>query len=563
MTDHNLIWTPYKNTSQERVLKCPFQVILFSGTRGPGKSDTALIKFSMHCGRGYGEDWRGIVFAPGYKQLDEIKVKGKKLFMPLGVTFKESKSDYKFVWPTGEELLLRHAKTADDYWNYHGHEYPFILFEELTKWPKLDVYHAMFSLNRSTNKEMPRIFMATTNPYGAGHPEVKREWIDPSPELKTTGTVLTPFAKPLVNEFKPIQKGEKIPSGTFMFCGFVDGEWKHWKRRDTVVAYHYAEKGYDIYPIRGRISYWSNKNGTDEWTEIEYTDFSEANKAINDPDQTLYPLPPRIRFDGDIMENDFIVENDPEYIEKLESIEDEQLRKAWRFGSWEVNVGAYFHGYLSKENNMIAPFTPPHDWKRWRSYDFGQGKPWSIGYYAINPDGVIFRYRELYGWTGVADVGSGENWDEICDMMDEVEADEKKLGCKFFNNPADHNIFTTQGHEIDLNEKFHSRGYSWVKATKGSRVVGWALLKELFKNKRLMITSDCTNFWRTVPNLMVDEKNWEDIDTDGEDHIADEVRYSAVSRHMKTVKKIKEKPKEHRYAVINSENQNQYSHLLR
>ena len=35
----------------------------------------------------------------------------------------------------------------------------------------------------------------------------------------------------------------------------------------------------------------------------------------------------------------------------------------------------------------------------------------------------------------------------------------------------------------------------------------------------------CKHFIRTVPNLVYDESNVEDIDTDGEDHIYDELRY--------------------------------------
>ena len=35
----------------------------------------------------------------------------------------------------------------------------------------------------------------------------------------------------------------------------------------------------------------------------------------------------------------------------------------------------------------------------------------------------------------------------------------------------------------------------------------------------------CRHFIRTVPNLVYDEKNVEDVNTEGEDHIYDELRY--------------------------------------
>jgi hypothetical protein len=46
----------------------------------------------------------------------------------------------------------------------------------------------------------------------------------------------------------------------------------------------------------------------------------------------------------------------------------------------------------------------------------------------------------------------------------------------------------------------------------------------------LYAAHECEDFWRTMPTLQHDEKNVEDLDTDGEDHIADEVRYACMSR---------------------------------
>ena len=49
----------------------------------------------------------------------------------------------------------------------------------------------------------------------------------------------------------------------------------------------------------------------------------------------------------------------------------------------------------------------------------------------------------------------------------------------------------------------------------------------------LYAAHECEDFWRTMPTLQHDEKNIEDLDTDGEDHIADEVRYACMSRPWK------------------------------
>jgi hypothetical protein len=49
----------------------------------------------------------------------------------------------------------------------------------------------------------------------------------------------------------------------------------------------------------------------------------------------------------------------------------------------------------------------------------------------------------------------------------------------------------------------------------------------------MYIFSNCKAFIRTIPLLQYDEHKPEDLDTDGEDHCADEVRYFCMSRPIK------------------------------
>jgi hypothetical protein len=47
------------------------------------------------------------------------------------------------------------------------------------------------------------------------------------------------------------------------------------------------------------------------------------------------------------------------------------------------------------------------------------------------------------------------------------------------------------------------------------------------------VFKNCESFIRTIPLLQFDEHKVEDIDTDGEDHIADAWRYFLMSRPIK------------------------------
>lgn len=183
----DIVWEPQPG-SQVRFLTCPVFEVLFEGTRGPGKTDALLMDFLQFVGMGFGPAWRGIIFRREYKHLEDVIKKSQKWFKRIfpAARFLESASHLKWVFPDGEELLFRAASSEKDYWDYHGHEYPWLGFEELTNWESPGFYTAMFSVCRSTHPDsrMPRRIRATTNPFGVGHNWVKARFIDPAPREK-------------------------------------------------------------------------------------------------------------------------------------------------------------------------------------------------------------------------------------------------------------------------------------------------------------------------------------------------------------------------------------------
>ena len=116
---YNVVAQPFAG-SQSLALSCPASEILYEGTRGPGKTFSQLMRFRSRVGLGYGAYWVGIIFDLEYKNLGDIIAQSKKLFHAFndGAKFYSSNSALMWQWPTGERLLFRTAKTADDY--YHG-----------------------------------------------------------------------------------------------------------------------------------------------------------------------------------------------------------------------------------------------------------------------------------------------------------------------------------------------------------------------------------------------------------------------------------------------------------
>jgi len=181
-------WHPLPG-SQAAFLSCPLHEVLYEGTRGPGKTDCLLMDFLQHVGKdtrtkkqiqegvpkmcGWGSEWKGILFRQSFPQLTDVILKSMKLIRNIWPTAKFNKSTSTWRWETGELLKFSWIERPEDYWNYHGHSYTWIGFEELTTWASPDCYTMMMSCHRSTCHGIPLKYRATTNPYGPGHNWVK------------------------------------------------------------------------------------------------------------------------------------------------------------------------------------------------------------------------------------------------------------------------------------------------------------------------------------------------------------------------------------------------------
>jgi phage terminase large subunit len=93
-------------------------------------------------------------------------------------------------------------------------------------------------------------------------------------------------------------------------------------------------------------------------------------------------------------DNEALMANDPEYVRKLDSEPNEALRKAYRYGSWDIFAGQYF-GEINREVHFINPISIPAHWNRFGAYDFGFNHPSAFGWFAVDGDGNVYLYREL------------------------------------------------------------------------------------------------------------------------------------------------------------------------
>jgi hypothetical protein len=173
----NVVWAP-QDGGQVRAITCPVWEMLVHGNRGGGKTDWLLMDFAQGIGKGYGADYRGLLLREATTELGDVIAKANKWFPRMfpGAKYNESTKRWKF--PDGETLWFNYARVMADYDQYHGHEYPWIGWEELTNHAIPDIYLKLMSCNRCSNERVPKKYRGTCNPSGPGHAWVKERFID-------------------------------------------------------------------------------------------------------------------------------------------------------------------------------------------------------------------------------------------------------------------------------------------------------------------------------------------------------------------------------------------------
>lgn len=66
-----------------------------------------------------------------------------------------------------------------------------------------------------------------------------------------------------------------------------------------------------------------------------------------------------------------------------------------RLGKWVTAEGAVYDGY-NPAIHLIDRFDIPKEWRRIRAIDFGYTNPFVCQWWAIDPDGRMYLYREIY-----------------------------------------------------------------------------------------------------------------------------------------------------------------------
>lgn len=271
-----------------------------------------------------------------------------------------------------------------------------------------------------------------------------------------------------------------------------------------------------------------------------------------------------------VTNNRILLAQDPGYVDRLYLVGSPQLVAAWLNGDWSVIEGAYFPEFRI-DRHVIEPFPIPAHWLKFRAMDWGSAKPFSVGWYGVSagdvpgiPKGALVKYREWYGMRdGQPNVGLKLPAEDVAKGIRERE-----LKNEIQYGVIDPSAFAEDGGPSIAERMSCAPHYvSWQRADNArirqvGAMGGWDQVRARLKGEEafhvehdsgtiadvrdpmLLFFRTCTHTIRTLPALQHDKSRAEDVDTNGEDHAADETRYACMSRpYVAALPRSKEPPR--------------------
>lgn len=214
-----------------------------------------------------------------------------------------------------------------------------------------------------------------------------------------------------------------------------------------------------------------------------------------------------------------------DYWEELKSLP-EALARAWVYGEWDVFEGQVFAQWRQSKH-VVKPFIIPFEWPKWRAVDYGFAAPFCCLWFTSDPaTGRTYVYREVYQ-TGLSDAAQSA-------LIYRCTTDYERINFTL----ADPSMWTKrffEGKTFTTADEYMKQGVPLIPAD-NDRIMGVRTIHRLLADNpadgkpMLQVFSTCSNLIRTLPALPHSKTNPEDVDTRGEDHGFDCLRYGTVRR---------------------------------
>lgn len=258
----------------------------------------------------------------------------------------------------------------------------------------------------------------------------------------------------------------------------------------------------------------------------------------------------RLYIPASVYDNKALLESDPGYVRRLESIQDEAQREMLLNGNWDIAAGAFFNEF-DRNIHVCEPYDVVNDKnvKLYRSIDYGLDMLACYWYAELppsqtNPHGSIVVYREV--------CAPDKTISEAAQLIAENTPPNEHIVCTY----APPDVMANRDRVTGRNQgdMFAQSGLSLTKAN-NDRKAGWIAIKELLKIREggrpiLKIFNKCTSLIKHLPMLIHDDKNYGDVKTEPHliTHSPDSLRYFAIQWHADhPIKEIEDREKRVEY----------------
>lgn len=284
-----------------------------------------------------------------------------------------------------------------------------------------------------------------------------------------------------------------------------------------------------IDPAPYNTSYWAVDIETGEPLK-EPDRYPQGHPEAGKPNPNAGRLLFKSRFiPASVFDNPYLANTD--YVQGLMSLNDRERRQLLE-GDWSVADGAAFPEFRM-HLHTCEPFKIPHNWKRFRSCDYGYGSYSAVHWFAIDPAyETLYVYRELY-----VSKHTGEELAEAIKKVERAEGDRVLYGI------LDSSCWHERGMTgPTIAEAMIARGVKWRPSDRGqgSRVQGRIRLHDLLKlqdigngeeRPGIIFFNTCRQIIGDLPVIPTDPDGGDDIDKRFvNDHAYDSIRYGIMSR---------------------------------
>ena len=245
--------------------------------------------------------------------------------------------------------------------------------------------------------------------------------------------------------------------------------------------------------------------------------------------------------------NEFLDDADRQMFERIKRDDPERYRVAG-LGEWGMEGGQFFKQWRDSLH-VIEPFKIPDNWIRYRVMDWGSSRPYACYWIAVDYDGNAYVYRELYGYGGRPNIGTGETTVQVAKRIVAAEPPQEEIYRGVLDNACWAKIGIAGVNDTSIsiadqiNRVLMDNGRVRFNPSKKGREHGAEELRQRLIGKfdkdgvqhpAIYFFNTCRQAIRTIPMLAFDEHNAEKYDTKGEDHAADAIVYFCLENPYAT-----------------------------